>query len=239
MNRHRIALAIAGLLVASSALVPSRILAAGDAVLESLRAPALPFASEAAGLVEGQELVVRVEADVRADGAEARDISLPQGLSAGDAKDLEAIVREMVKSARFAGSGRTVFEIAWPVGERGKFGAGVAHIDKSASGVRAVIRPPLVMVEAMTPPQLVKKVEPAYPASVLEARIPGEVIIDAVIDPDGTIASTRILKGMPAHPEFDTAALEAVRQWIYEPARLQDQPVPVSLVIRIRFNPGN
>lgn len=238
MNRHRIALVAAGLLVAISALVPSRVLAAGDAVLESLRAPALPFSSEAAGLAQGDELVVGVEIDVRADGAAAGGIALPPGLAPDDARELEAVVREIVKSARFSGSGRTFVEIVWPVSSRGMVGAGAAVIEKGASGVRAVIRPPVILGQAVTPPQLAKKVEPSIPDAIVGKSISGAVIIETIVDADGTIASARILRGLPEHPEVEAAALEAVRQWIYEPARLGDQPVPASLVIRIMYELG-
>jgi TonB family protein len=61
--------------------------------------------------------------------------------------------------------------------------------------------------------------------SVLSAeRAEGLVVVEAIIDVRGRVASLRVLRPVPLLTE---AALEAVRQWRYEPAWLNGQPVPV------------
>lgn len=62
---------------------------------------------------------------------------------------------------------------------------------------------------------LLKRVQPIYPRMMESARIPGTVVLDAVIHRDGTIGDVTILKS--SHPEFAQAAIAAVKQWRYTP----------------------
>jgi TonB family protein len=63
--------------------------------------------------------------------------------------------------------------------------------------------------------QLIKKVEPIYPALMLAAKQQGIVVLDAIIHPDGSIGDIRVLQ--PLSPLFDRAAIAAVKQWQYTP----------------------
>jgi protein TonB len=63
--------------------------------------------------------------------------------------------------------------------------------------------------------QLIKKVEPIYPPLMLAAKQQGTVVLDAIIQPDGTIGDIRVLQ--PLSPLFDRAAIAAVKQWQYTP----------------------
>jgi protein TonB len=62
---------------------------------------------------------------------------------------------------------------------------------------------------------LVKKVNPAYPPRMEMARTEGTVVVDAVIHRDGTVGDVTVLKS--SAPEFERAAVEAVKQWRYTP----------------------
>ena len=59
---------------------------------------------------------------------------------------------------------------------------------------------------------LLKKVEPIYPRLMLAAKREGTVVLDAIINPDGTIGEVTVQS--PASP-FVQAAIDAVRQWRY------------------------
>jgi TonB family protein len=59
-------------------------------------------------------------------------------------------------------------------------------------------------------------VAPIYPQVAREARREGVVILEAVIDASGNVTSVRVLKGDPL---LDQAALDAVQQWKFTPAR--------------------
>jgi hypothetical protein len=51
----------------------------------------------------------------------------------------------------------------------------------------------------------------------------GIVIIDAIVDEQGNVVEAKIVSGPPL---LIASAMEAVRQWKYEPTYLNDQPVP-------------
>jgi len=82
------------------------------------------------------------------------------------------------------------------------------------------------------PPRLVRRVEPVFPDIAKQARIQGDVRIDAIIDARGQVVEMKILSG---HPVLATAALNAVRQWLYEPTYLNEQPIPVVLEVIVEF----
>lgn len=84
------------------------------------------------------------------------------------------------------------------------------------------------------PPKLVKSVPPVYPEDAKKAGKEGIVIIEATTGVDGKVASAKILK--PVDPELDQAALDAVKQWTYEPMLINGQPKGVVFTVTIRFS---
>jgi protein TonB len=80
--------------------------------------------------------------------------------------------------------------------------------------------------------KLLNRVMPAYPPLARQARISGTVHLMALIAKDGTIQDLRVLGG---HPLLITTAVNAVRQWIYRPTLLNDQPVEVMAPIDVIF----
>jgi TonB family protein len=85
----------------------------------------------------------------------------------------------------------------------------------------------------VTQPKLLNPVAPAYPEKVRKENMTGQVVIQAVIEKDGKVARASVVR--PIHPDLDAAALEAVRQWRYEPARQNGKPVAVYMTITVDF----
>jgi len=81
-------------------------------------------------------------------------------------------------------------------------------------------------------PKLVKRVVPKYPESALKANIEGKVVIEAVTDAKGQVVSAKVLDG-PA--ELREAALEAIKQWQYEPYIVNGVAKPVSFTVILKF----
>ncbi len=79
---------------------------------------------------------------------------------------------------------------------------------------------------------LISSVPPTYPVLARSVRLQGEVTIDAVIDSTGKVAAMKPLSGPVA---LQHAAMDALRQWKYEPARLDGQPVSTHLSVTIKF----
>jgi periplasmic protein TonB len=80
--------------------------------------------------------------------------------------------------------------------------------------------------------KLVFRAMPVYPRLALAARIAGTVRLSAVIGAEGRIRELRAVGG---HPMLIPAAMDAVRQWIYRPTMLDDEPVEVATEIIVRF----
>ena len=76
---------------------------------------------------------------------------------------------------------------------------------------------------------------PPYPPEAKMARIQGVVKLSAVIGRDGAIQQLDVISG---HPLLVPAALEAVKQWVYEVTLLNGNPVEVVTQIDVNFTPA-
>jgi TonB family protein len=83
--------------------------------------------------------------------------------------------------------------------------------------------------------KIVAIVMPAYPKSLQDAHVSGSVILSAVIAKDGSVKDLKPLSG-PA--QLQPIAVNAVKQWRYQPTRVEGAPVEVSTTISINFTPG-
>jgi len=81
-------------------------------------------------------------------------------------------------------------------------------------------------------PRAIAAPDPIYPSLAKQARIYGDVVIDAVIDVNGNVVEMQVVSG---HPLLVPPALEALRRWKYQPTILNDEPVPVQLMVTIKF----
>ena len=84
------------------------------------------------------------------------------------------------------------------------------------------------------PPRKIKDVKPVYPPAAREAGIAGVVILEVKIGTDGRIEEGRVLKSIPL---LDEAALDAVKQWQFEPTLMNGAPVPLIMTVTINFYP--
>ncbi|MDF1883291.1 energy transducer TonB [Sulfurimonas sp. SAG-AH-194-C21] len=73
-----------------------------------------------------------------------------------------------------------------------------------------------------------------YPAQAARDGIKGYVIINILIDKDGSVEIAKILESQPAGI-FDTAALNAIRSWRFSPAMYKAKPVKMWAKQKIRF----
>ncbi|MGC4084541.1 MAG: energy transducer TonB [Vicinamibacterales bacterium] len=91
---------------------------------------------------------------------------------------------------------------------------------------------PVRLHAGIEPPRRVNDVAPSYPAIARSAGVRGIVIIEATIDTNGAVVAARILRSVPL---LDEAALQAVRQWRYVPARLNGTPTAVLITVTVNF----
>lgn|GEM_PF-246327 len=94
-------------------------------------------------------------------------------------------------------------------------------------------RPPRITVAStVVQRKLIYQPRPTYPRDAKQAGIEGDVVLTAVIATDGSVARLDVQGGPP---ELAPAALEAVRQWKYEPTLINGQPVEVVTSIHVSF----
>jgi TonB family protein len=82
------------------------------------------------------------------------------------------------------------------------------------------------------PPVKTKTVEAIWPPAAQQARVQGVVILEILIDEAGKVADAKVLRSIPL---LDVAAIEAVRQWEFEPTLLNGVPVPVIMTATVQF----
>jgi TonB family protein len=83
-------------------------------------------------------------------------------------------------------------------------------------------------------PRKLRHVEPATPPLAQSARLSGVVILEITIGTDGGVSNVRVLRSIPL---LDQAAIDAVRQWQFEPTMLNGQAVPVIMTAPVSFGP--
>ena len=83
------------------------------------------------------------------------------------------------------------------------------------------------------PPRQTKNVRPNFPIEAQERRVGGRVILEALIGPDGKVKDVRVIQSSPL---FDRAAVDAVRQWEYEPTQIDGTAVSVVTTVTVMFN---
>jgi protein TonB len=81
--------------------------------------------------------------------------------------------------------------------------------------------------------RLVNRVQPLYPPLARQTRISGTVKLHAIIGKNGAVEQLTVVSG---HPLLVQSALDAVRQWRYQPTLLNGDPVEVDTEIDVIFS---
>jgi len=90
-----------------------------------------------------------------------------------------------------------------------------------------------VDIKDIEKPKLIRSPAPEYPKEALKAGIEGKVVIDAVTDTFGRVVDAQVASGPP---ELRTAALDALKQWVYEPYIKDGKPAAVKFTVIMKFN---
>ena len=94
--------------------------------------------------------------------------------------------------------------------------------------------PVYALTDDITPPRVIKQVNPQYSSGSKGIRLEGSVVIGTVVSSRGTPTKTHVVKGLDK--DVDEAAVEAVKQWLFEPGKKNGKAVAVSVQIEIRFH---
>ena len=162
--------------------------------------------------------------------AQAAEAALDAELKAQDAKFMKSYdrARELAVAAKTAADKAATDAKT----ERDRVEADEARKAKVAAARREKLTKAIRVGGQMRPPIKTKEVAPLYPAIAQSARVQGDVVIEATIDDEGKVADARVVKSVPL---LDQAALDAVRQWEYQPSLLNGVPTAVVMTVTVKF----
>jgi len=85
----------------------------------------------------------------------------------------------------------------------------------------------------ITAPSIQREVKPDYTEEGRRRNIEGDVVLEIVVRSDGTVGSVKLLSGLGAG--LDERAMDAVRQWRFNPAHRYGTPVDVIVEVAVEF----
>jgi TonB family protein len=98
------------------------------------------------------------------------------------------------------------------------------------------VQGPITVGRRVQAAKLISQTQPVYPDTARQARISGTVELAVIITPDGHVQQISVVSG---HPLLRQSALDAVKQWVYQPTLLNEQPVAVSTTVDVIFSIEN
>ncbi len=83
------------------------------------------------------------------------------------------------------------------------------------------------------PPMLLTEIAPEYPAAARQLGIEGMVLLELIVEKDGTVSSVSVIKSI--HPLLDNAAIKAAYNVIFSPAMSRDLAIRAYVTLPVRF----
>ncbi|MBL8214567.1 MAG: energy transducer TonB [Bryobacterales bacterium] len=105
-------------------------------------------------------------------------------------------------------------------------------VERSVAAAPPAPAKPVRVGGAVQEAKIIRRILPVYPPLAKAARISGTVKLIGILSRDGRIQELKVIEG---HPLLVAAAVEAVRQWVYQPTLLNEQPVEVIAPIDVHF----
>jgi TonB family protein len=85
-------------------------------------------------------------------------------------------------------------------------------------------------------PKLTKEIPPQYPVKAMQAGLEGAVVIEAIVEADGTVSDVHILRSLDADHGLDEEAIRTAKSWRFDPARKDGRAVPMVVTIELTFS---
>lgn len=101
-------------------------------------------------------------------------------------------------------------------------------------GPEAADEDPLRVGGGVSRPELLHKEPAEYTEVARKARLQGSVIVEVVVDREGCVKETKVLKGLPMG--LDKAAEDAAARYVFQPAQFHGRPLAVYYVMTINFH---
>ena len=149
------------------------------------------------------------------------------------AEDVGAFLQlETLEDVRAGGSPATAAVAGYQADGRAEAAAAVPAFAPSANGEAATASPSPVPETAAV---RVEYVPPVYPSAAKMLRMKGRVTLKLRIRINGAIGDAVVVEAQPPGRGFEEAALEAARQWHYQPATRDGRPIETEVQVVLDF----
>ncbi len=112
-------------------------------------------------------------------------------------------------------------------------GQSLSATTPQASSLPAPLAPAPPKGGQLQQPRLLSSAAAVYPPLARAQGVQGEVTVDALVDANGKVSATNVLTG---NPLLQKAAVDALRLWKYQPAKLNGEPIPIHINVTIAFH---
>jgi len=140
--------------------------------------------------------------------------------------DRSLLLADVAADAVIRHDGRTSQTGAQTTAQTGSHSDETAVTEPSSPGSSAAVS------REISGGQLLRRVEPVYPAEALLSRLEGRVILAAMVMEDGTVSDVKVIAGSPI---LVPSAVDAVEHWQYKPFELDGKPMKNEIGIKIDF----
>jgi protein TonB len=218
-------------------------LAAGAFALGvAIRQPEAAVANNQAGAVsspaqqsDSAQQPSRPSATATAPGKHSKTSTTPDGQHLSETVTILVVADRTDDQKLGVGVGRGVGHGVSGGASGGVAGGVTEGVEGGAAG-KAPGRPqsakPKPELSDITEGYLIRPIEPAYPQEARANGIQGDVVLAATIAKTGDLENLRVISG---HPILQAAALDAVKQWKYDPYRLKAEPIEMETSITFKF----
>jgi TonB family protein len=110
--------------------------------------------------------------------------------------------------------------------------AGAATASRSAAEQSGQVYKP---GKDVTAPVLVREVKPQYTREALQAKIQGNIQLQAIVLESGEVGEVTVVRSLDTEHGLDVEAVNALKQWIFKPGTKDKKPVPVVVDIEMTF----
>jgi TonB family protein len=93
--------------------------------------------------------------------------------------------------------------------------------------------------DAVTAPILLHETKPNYTGEAMRARVQGLVVMECVVERDGSVGPVRVTRSLDPVYGLDDAAVKTLKQWRFRPGTKDGTPVRVAITVEILFTIGS
>jgi len=88
----------------------------------------------------------------------------------------------------------------------------------------------------VTAPRVLQRVNTQYTDAALRAKVQGNVLLDVVINTDGSVGDVKVSRSLDSRFGLDEEAIKAAKQWRFAPGMRMGVPVRVLVTLEMTFS---